>query len=80
MVVKELGRVIDSRLEQSRNPEDPMVVKELGRVTEVKPLQPENALTWMTVKLVKYCSSSKEVISVLPWNTVPKEVTAAASG
>ena len=64
---------------QSRKAECPIEVKLLGKVIKFSKVQSLKALAGMVVNPVKYCNSWNTMISVLPWNQLPKFVTAAAS-
>ena len=71
--------VNEINLVQPEKAELPIEVIAFGRMSEVRLLQEPNSLSLIMVKLVKYCSSSNEVIFVLFLNTCPRLVTPAAS-
>ena len=79
ILIREFERVIEDKLVHQLNACCPTEVTESGNLILIKLVQLWNAKSFIPCNPVKYCSSSKEVMAVLPLNTLPKSVTEAAS-
>ena len=77
--VTELGMEMDVKLAHPEKASMPISVMVFGKVTEAKLSQFWKTFQPVFSKPVKYCSSSKLVMSLFSLNTVFKLVTAAAS-